>query len=79
MYLAQGLVGIKQGLEAARVEENFQIEGWGLVEGGHDIDSAGVKVQVAAPSVFLRLLRSDPTTSVQHAAAELQHARADRA
>lgn len=46
-----------QGLEAARVEENFQVEGWGLVEGGHDIDAAGVKVQVAAPSIFLRLLR----------------------
>ena len=39
---AQGLLNIKQGLEAARVEENFQIEGWGLVEGGHDIDSLGV-------------------------------------
>ncbi len=56
---AQGLLDIKQGLEAARVEENFQIEGWGLVEGGHDIDSASVKVQLAAPSIFLRLLHSD--------------------
>ena len=50
---------MEQGLEAARVEENFQIEGWGLVEGGHDIDSAGLKVQVAAPSIFLRLLQSE--------------------
>ncbi len=56
---AQGLLNIKQGLEAARVEENFQIEGWGLVEGGHDIDSAGVKVHIAAPSIFLRFLQSD--------------------
>lgn len=58
-HVAQGLLDVKQGLEAARVEENFQIEGWGLVEGGHDIDSAGVKVQLAAPSVFLRLLQNN--------------------
>ncbi|CAK0784240.1 hypothetical protein CVIRNUC_007444 [Coccomyxa viridis] len=56
--ISEGLVDVEQGLEAARVEENFQIEGWGLVEGGHDIDSAGLKVQVAAPSIFLRLLQS---------------------
>jgi hypothetical protein len=34
----------------------LQIEEWGLVEGGHDIDIADVRCRVAAASVFLRLL-----------------------
>lgn len=59
---------MQQGLEAARVEENFQIEGWGMVEGGHDIDSAGIKVLIAAPSIFLRLLRHDKSQSEQEKA-----------
>ena len=67
MYAAQGLVGVEQGLEAALVEESFHMEGWDLVEGDHDIDSAGVRVQVAAPPVFLCLLQSHATLSVQHA------------
>ena len=48
---------MEQALEAARVEEEFQIEGWGLVEGGHDLDQANARVRLAAPSLFLRMLQ----------------------
>ena len=50
---------MEQALEAARVEEEFQIEGWGLVEGGHDLDQANARVRLAAPSLFLRMLQED--------------------
>lgn len=47
---------VEEAIRAARVEEDFQIEEWGLVEGGHDIDIADAKARVAAPAVFLRLI-----------------------
>ena len=50
-------LSIEQTLAAARLEEDRQIEAWGLVEGGHDIDIADLRVRVAAPALFLRLLR----------------------
>lgn len=53
----RGNFSIKQVLETARVEEDHQIEEWGLVEGGHDLDLADMKVRVAAPIVFLNLLK----------------------
>jgi len=54
----EGSCSIHDLLKASRVEEDHQIEQWGLVEGGHDIDIAEVHVRVAAPMVFLKLLRS---------------------
>ena len=50
-------LSVEQALEAARVEEDLQIQQWGLVEGGHDIDIADLRIRVAAPSLFVRLLR----------------------
>ncbi|KAL4426546.1 hypothetical protein ABPG77_008404 [Micractinium sp. CCAP 211/92] len=50
-------LSVEQAMAAARAEEDHQIEAWGLVEGGHDIDIADIKVRVAAPSLFVRLLR----------------------
>ena len=55
-HCAQGRLSVADALEAARVEEDFQIEEWGLVEGGHDIDIADARARVAAPAVFVRLL-----------------------
>ncbi len=54
----QGHLDLTQALQAARLEEEFQIDRWGLVEGGHDVDQANAKVQLAAPSLFLRLLQT---------------------
>ena len=46
------------------MEEDFQIEEWGLVEGGHDIDIADARARVAAPAVFMRLLEYQPDRAV---------------
>ena len=39
------------------MEEDFQIDEWGLVEGGHDIDAADIKVRLTAPRVMMNLLK----------------------
>ncbi|KAI5080498.1 hypothetical protein GOP47_0003681 [Adiantum capillus-veneris] len=55
MAVYRGRLGIEDATQVIRLEEEFQIEAWGLVEGGHDIDVADLKCRVAAASVFLRL------------------------
>ena len=46
--------------QAARLQEQYQVDRWGMVEasgmGGHDIDAADMRARIAAASVFLRLL-----------------------
>eukprot|EP00887_Chlorella_sp_A99_P006386 scaffold3.g6386.t1 len=42
----RGWLGVEAALEAARLEEDHQIGEWGLVEGGHDIDIADLRVPV---------------------------------
>ncbi|KAL3924002.1 MAG: hypothetical protein SGILL_001314 [Bacillariaceae sp.] len=37
---------------ASRVEEEFQISNWGLVEGGHDYDRVNCSIQLHAASLF---------------------------
>ncbi|GAQ85652.1 F1-ATP synthase assembly protein [Klebsormidium nitens] len=56
LAVSRGHLGPRKALEAVRVEEDHQMEEWGLVEGGHDLDIADTKVRIAAPSLFLRLL-----------------------
>lgn len=41
----------------SRLEEEIQIEEWGMVEGGHDLDRADQNVRVAAPAIFMRLYK----------------------
>lgn len=55
--LTHGRVPVPEALAAARLEEDFQAEDWGRVEAGHDLDEADTATRVAAPVVFLRLLR----------------------
>jgi len=38
---------------ASRVEEEFQIENWGLVEGGHDYDRLNCSIQIHAATVLM--------------------------
>lgn len=47
----------KDAIAAARLEENVQIQQWGHVEGGHDVDIADINVRMAAPALFLQHLR----------------------
>ena len=55
MRMMQGPVGVAQAIQTARLEEDVQIEEWGTVEGGHDLDELDIRVRVAAPAIFARL------------------------
>ncbi len=48
-------ITIDQAVEMARTEEEYQIKLWGMVEGGHDVDRAHIRVQLASASSFLWL------------------------
>jgi ATP synthase F1 complex assembly factor 2 len=45
-------------MELSRVEEEFQIDRWGLVEGGHDLDRVNCRVRVSSASFLLWLLQN---------------------
>lgn len=60
MATAAGRLGVQEALRAARLEEDQQIAEWGLVEGGHDVDIADLRMRVAAPAVFIRLIGHNP-------------------
>ncbi|CAN4082345.1 unnamed protein product [Withania somnifera] len=53
----RGRLGIEEAIELIRLEEDLQVDSWGLVEGGHDVDIADLKVQIASAVVFLGLTR----------------------
>ena len=46
----------KKAVHASRIEEEFQIEQWGLVEGGHDYDRLNCSIGVHSAAVLLRCL-----------------------
>ncbi|CAN0901712.1 ATP synthase mitochondrial F1 complex assembly factor 2 [Linum grandiflorum] len=51
----RGKLDIEEAIELIRLEEDFQVDRWGLVEGGHDLDIADLKVQISSAAVFLGL------------------------
>ena len=40
MCLVHGLITIEEAVKAARIDEDFQTEVFGVVEGAHDLDEA---------------------------------------
>ncbi|XAR58247.1 hypothetical protein NMG60_11026663 [Bertholletia excelsa] len=52
-----GKLQIEEAIELIRLEEDYQVDRWGLVEGGHDVDIADLKVQISSAAVFLGLSR----------------------
>ncbi|GMI51484.1 hypothetical protein TeGR_g2197 [Tetraparma gracilis] len=52
----EGFLGAEAAVAASRVEEEFQLEQWGLVEGGHDMDRLNNDVQIRAAFVMRDLL-----------------------
>lgn len=52
-------------MELSRVEEEFQINNWGLVEGGHDVDRVNCAVNLSSASFFVWLLHNHPTSMHQ--------------
>lgn len=47
---------VQDAIAAARLEEDYQIEDWGMVEAGHDLDIVDINTRVGAPAMMLRLL-----------------------
>ena len=56
LALARGRIGASEACVAARVAEQHQIDEWGEVEMGHDLDAADCAVRLSASSTFLRLM-----------------------
>ncbi|CAN1150985.1 ATP synthase mitochondrial F1 complex assembly factor 2 [Linum perenne] len=56
--ILRGKLDIEEAVELIRLEEDLQVDKWGLVEGGHDLDVADLKVQIASAVVFLGLSQS---------------------
>ncbi|GKY98989.1 hypothetical protein MPSEU_000854600 [Mayamaea pseudoterrestris] len=57
---------LQEAVEAARVEEEFQISCWGLVEGGHDYDRLNCAVQIQAAVVLMDCLASDCFANIEY-------------
>lgn len=56
LAVLRGRMGAEEASVAARLAEQHQVEEWGEVEAGHDLDRADLQVRVSAASTFLRLL-----------------------
>ena len=56
----QGRMGISEAIDAARLEEAVQIEEWGLVEGGHDIDLSDLKARPDLPAARMLCFLTAP-------------------
>ncbi|OAY71441.1 ATP synthase mitochondrial F1 complex assembly factor 2 [Ananas comosus] len=57
LAIFRGRLGIEEAIDLIRLEEDLQVDRWGLVEGGHDVDIADLKVQMSSAAVFLGLSR----------------------
>ncbi|XP_078446840.1 ATP12 protein-like protein [Wolffia australiana] len=53
--VVHGKLDIQQAIKLIRLEEDLQVDKWGLVEGGHDVDIADLHVQISSAAVFLSL------------------------
>eukprot|EP00798_Chlamydomonas_sp_ICE-L_P028981 gene28981-32169_t len=65
MASMHGHVGVDEAIRLARCEEEFQTEEWGEVEAGHDLDKADIGSRIAAPHIFLRLLKLEVGSKAQ--------------
>jgi len=64
LALAEGQITSLQAVEAARLEEDFQTELYGFVEGGHDWDVATTKIRLASASLVFKSLAMDQAGSL---------------
>lgn len=54
-----------QAVEASRLEEDAQMEQYGLVEGGHDVDIADLRTRVGGCTLFLLMHALDGVRTEQ--------------
>ncbi|XP_027174661.1 uncharacterized protein LOC113774309 [Coffea eugenioides] len=55
----RGRLNTEEAIELIRLGEDLQVESWGLVQGGHDVDIADLTVQVASAAVLEFLQGND--------------------
>lgn len=67
--VVRGRLGARGAIDAMRLEESYQLESWGMVEAGHDLDIADAGSRVTAPSLLVQLLRDTSRPSAAAAAA----------
>jgi ATP synthase F1 complex assembly factor 2 len=53
------LKDMTKAIAASRVEEEFQISSWGLVEGGHDYDRLNCSIQLHSAKLFAKTIAMD--------------------
>lgn len=58
-------IDVEEAKLLSRMEEEHQLEMWGLVEGGHDMDRLNNAGNLSAASTFFNLLHSQDPTAVQ--------------
>lgn len=57
LAVLHGKMSVEDACTASRLEEEANVENWGLVEGGHDIDRANNKVMLSSASFLARTVR----------------------
>lgn len=57
-----------QAVKAARIEEDVQMEIFGLVEGGHDVDIADLRTRVSGCALYLSIMAHGQQASAEDAA-----------
>eukprot|EP01068_Selenidium_serpulae_P015006 Selendium_serpulae@DN6167_c1_g2_i4.p1 len=55
--VVDGYINTDLACEASLMEETFQQEKWGQVEGAHDVEVASIRQEVAAAALYAFLLR----------------------
>jgi ATP synthase mitochondrial F1 complex assembly factor 2 len=60
MALHDAAIDVDIAVAAARYEEGWQENVWGTVEGGHDLDSADVRVRLTAADAVFRMIALAP-------------------
>lgn len=51
----RGRLDVEEAIKLIRLEEDLQVDKWGLVEGGHDVDMADLRVHISSAVAFLGL------------------------
>lgn len=53
----RGRLDVEEAIKLIRLEEDLQVDKWGLVEGGHDVDMADLRVHISSAVAFLGLVQ----------------------
>ncbi|CAL6424332.1 unnamed protein product [Bathycoccus prasinos] len=64
LALNRNIIDPEEALKCARVEEDYQIERHGFVEGGHDIDISDLRVRLTAPHALNLILKAKMGTTM---------------